>query len=91
MGRYIMNDKVYDTSKSVMIASGYIKEPNRFFPQLTSYINVKLWKTKKGNYFFVRTNDFDRGQIVTFEQAKDFLKKNDYDAYVKEFGELENA
>lgn len=90
-GALIMNDKVYDTSKSVMIASGCIEEPNRFFPQLTNYIDVKLWKTKKGNYFFVRTNDGNRGQTVTFEQAKDFLKKNDYDAYIKEFGELEDA
>ena len=91
MGRYIMNDKVYDTEKSTKLASGHISEPSAWYSYINITISVELWKTTKGNYFFVRVSDRNRGQPINEDQARDFLKKNDYDAYVKEFGELEEA
>ncbi len=92
MGRYVMNDMVYDTTKSEKIASGTTSRPSSLFGgQVFFTTNTDLYRTQKGRFFFVFTSDYDRAAPVSEKEAKDFLKKADYEAYRKLLGELEEA
>lgn len=92
MGRYIMNNLVYDTQKSEKVASGYKRES-------VEYLGVTLWRntmvdlfrTLNGRYFFVYVRDFNRGKTCSEEEAKRFLQQYNYEKYVALYGALEEA
>ena len=54
--------------------------------------NVKLYRSKKGNWLLTYETDYEiRGVALTEEEAKKMLLKYDYESYEKIFGELEEA
>lgn len=72
----IVNGLLYDTNNALEIYRD--KKRN------------KIWyQTEKGNYFTV----YGTGEIVPVEEnaVKEFLGKNDIRAYIKLFGEVEEA
>lgn len=72
----VVNGKLYDTEKSTLIYT----EPTT---------GRKLYKTSKGNYYKL----YSTGEIVpiTNEQAMEYLGEHDVEAYIREFGEPEEA
>jgi hypothetical protein len=96
MAKFIVKDKVYDTEKAVLLCEGdkQWEEYYIFFGRnLYPYRPTKLYKTLKGNYFFVFEKDYGSLHIsvCTEQEAKDWLKYKNYDKYVEMFGELEEA
>lgn len=94
MSRHIMNDMVYDTKKAKKICSGYKREPVTLFGAKTGYSHnapVDLYRTKKGNYFCIHTQDFDRGEILSVEDAKSIMKQYAYNEFCKLYGALPEA
>lgn len=103
MGRYLLNNKVYDTEKSEEIIK-YIKpiEHNGLFVKsYPKYIHT-LYKTQKGNFFvhvgeYVGDSDFSYGNkdyIKTLEvnEVKEILNKlNAVKEYKKIFNDLEEG
>ena len=99
MARFIIKDKVYDTSKMKLI--GKVKKwyeyTSYFFKQMFGEgygrnYDCDLYRSEKGNWLLV--HDGERGctgEAITEDEAKSLLKQYDYDAYVKEYGELEEA
>ena len=93
--RFIVDNKIYDTDKAELLAEGERKyEEKSFLLQCTFYpsYETKLYKTEKGNYFFVYKSDLYHCIEVTDEEtAKGWLMYKNYPKYVELFGELEEA
>lgn len=55
--------------------------------------DVKLWKSKKGNWLLTYERDYgvNSGVALSEEKAKKHLLQYDVEAYEKIFGELEEA
>ena len=72
----IANDLLYDTEVSNLV---YVDEKK----------NHKLYRTPNGNFFIV----YPTGELYpkSLESAKDYLGKRDVDAYIRVFGEVEEA
>ena len=99
MARFIIKDKVYDTSKMKLI--GKVKKWYEYTSYFLQQMHGKgygrkydcdLYRSEKGNWLLV--HDGERGctgEAITEDEAKSLLKQYDYDAYVKEYGELEEA
>ncbi len=99
MARVIIKDMVYDTSKMKLI--GKVKKwyeyTGYFLQQMYGKgygrkYDCDLYRSEKGNWLLV--HDGERGctgEAITVDEAKSLLKQYDYDAYVKEYGELEEA
>ena len=99
MARFIIKDKVYDTSKMKLI--GKVKK----WYEYTSYLfkqmlgegygrnyDCDLYRSEKGNWLLVHDGESCCiGEAITEEEAKTLLKQYDYDSYAKEYGELEEA
>ena len=74
--RKIVNGLVYDTEKSELIHTDFVK-------------NRRLFRTKKGRFFMLyATGDITP---KTDEAAMDYLAEHDVDKYMELFGEVEEA
>jgi hypothetical protein len=100
MARFIIENKVYDTSKMKLI--GKVKKFYEYDVWLLEQIygkgcgrnyDCELYRSDKGNWLITHNGDHLTvyGEAITEEEAKSSLKKYDYKAYVKEYGELEEA
>ena len=92
--RFIVGDLVYDTEKASLLCSGEKDwEVRTFYGKYNVSRKTYLYKTKKGNYFFVYVGDYDHYYMrpCTESEAKAWFSRVDYDAYAKMFGELEEA
>lgn len=93
--RFIVDNKIYDTDKAELLAEGERQyEEKSFLLDCTFYphYKTKLYKTEKGNYFFVYIRDSKNLIEVTDEEtAKGWLMYKNYSKYVELFGELEEA
>ena len=93
--KFIVNNKIYDTDKAELLAEGerQYESYNRLFDiTLYPYYETKLYKTEKGNYFFVYETKLSHCIEVTDEAtAKTWLMRKNYSKYVELFGELEEA
>lgn len=99
MAMFIINNKVYDTSKMVLI--GNVRKWYRYRGYLLKQIfgegmgrtyDCELFRSEKGNWLLMYQGEFGlTGEAITEEEAQQLLKKYDYDAYVKIYGELEEA
>lgn len=99
MAKFIIHDKVYDTSKMMLI--GKVKKWYAYRNFYLQYMfgegagreyDCELYRSDKGNWLLV--HDGERcctGEAITEEEAKFLLKRDDYDSYVKEYGESEEA
>lgn len=91
---FVINGKKYDTKKAKRIATGrtlkVIFNEGHFE---SGKFTRELWKTKKGNYFFVTyINKITEGDAASENDTREFLLKNDLiKEFEEEFGELEEA
>lgn len=97
--RFIIENKVYDTSKMKLI--GKVKkwyEYRDYFRKQfygegygTTY-PCDLYCSEKGNWLLTH-EDGNKviGEAISEIEAKQLLMKYDYDAYAEKFGELEEA
>lgn len=99
MARFIIKNKVYDISKMTLI--GKVKKwyefRGFFLRQLYgeghgAIYDCDLYRSEKGNWLLVREAEGDCiGEAISETEAKSLLLHCDYDNYVKEYGELEEA
>lgn len=102
MARFVIENKVYDTSK--MRLMGKVQEWYEYQGLLRNfygkgygrYYDCDLYRSNKGNWLLVRWMNNRNigecvGETISEKRAKQLLMKYDYDAYVKEYGELEEA
>lgn len=92
--KFICNDLVYDTEKAILLHSGVKQWKTEIFTG-TVYVTrpTYLYKTCKGNYFFVFKGDWDKYYMKPCSEveAKTWLKYSNYDKYAELFGALEEA
>lgn len=98
MARFIINEKIYDTSKMERIG-----KVTRAFPafELTKQLfgpgacvrrECDLFRSKKGNWLLVyETDSTYNGQAIDEAEARSLLMRSNYKKYVSMFGELEEA
>ena len=98
--RFIINEKVYDTDKMELI--GQVRKwyaANDWFTirmlgeGYGKHFDCMLYRSQKGNYLLTHESSTDTtiGEAITESDAKALLRQYDYDAYVKLYGELEEA
>lgn len=92
---FIINKLKYDTSKMMFVTDKceYSYKHTNIIGTL-NYMgrNVKLYRSKKGNWLLTYETDYEnRGVALTEEEAEKILLKYDYESYEKIFGELEEA
>lgn len=94
---FVINNLKYDTDKMELI-SEKCKYMYTWVFELTgdeimSYgKDVKLWKSKKGNWLLTYRADYDlRGVRMSDKNAKKLLMRYDLQKYEELFGELEEA
>ena len=94
---FVIDKLKYDTDKMELISEKCKYTYTWIFPltntEMRSYgKDVKLWKSKKGNWLLTYNTDYST-QAVKFsvEQAKEILMKYDLEKYELLFGELEEA
>ncbi len=100
MARFIIQNKVYDTDKMefISVVEKWYKFEGYFLKQMFGeemgrrYMR-DLYRSPKGNYLLVHTNDCDQlvGQAITENEAKELLLRSNYDVYAKLYGELKEA
>lgn len=99
MAKFIIENKVYDTSKMTLICKvkKWYEYTGYFLRQMygkgcgRKYV-CDLYRSKKGNWLLVHDGESCCiGEAITEEEAKTLLKQYDYDSYAKEYGELEEA
>lgn len=99
MPRFVINKKLYDTEKMVFIGdvsksyklTSYL-EQQLFGQGVMRSFTCKLYRSAKGNWLLTRIYNGDElGEAITEIEAEQLLMKSNYDAYVKIFGELEEA
>lgn len=101
MSRFILDNKVYDTEKMKFIAKVKKWYRNRCTSRMFEAVFGKdygyeydcdLYRSKKGNWLLVH-NEYGEtyGEAISETEAINLLKKYDYDAYIIEYGELEEA
>lgn len=93
---FVINNLKYDTDKMELISEKceytYLSvncgDICRFYGK-----NVKLFRSKKGNWLLTYERDWYKSFCVALdeEKAKDILLTHDLEAYEKIFGELEEA
>ena len=99
MARFIIQDKVYDTSKMKQVGAvskwyeytGYLLR--QFYGEgVGRRYDCKLYRSDKGNWLLTHEGENGlTGEAITEEEAKNLLKRYDYTAYAKLYGELEEA
>ena len=83
--KFIIENKLYDTEKMKLV--GRVKK----WYEYEGYCD--LYRSQKGNWLLVHIGeqgDYD-GEAISEKEAKSLLMRYDYDAYAKEYGELEEA
>lgn len=93
---FVINELKYDTDKMELISEKceYTWNSILITTSITCYAkNVKLWRSKKGNWLLTYEKEFGitRGVSLPENGAKELLLQYDIDAYEKIFGELEEA
>ena len=99
MATFIIQGKVYNTDKMTFIA--YVKKWYKFTGWFLEQMYGKdmglehtcsLYRSDKGNWLL--THEYSGkiiGEAITEKEAKELLMRYDYEAYAKEYGELEEA
>lgn len=103
MGRYLLDNKVYDTEKAEEIIKYIkpIKYKGLFFNTYPKYRHT-LYKTQKGKFFVhigeyvgnpeILYDDKDYIEILSADEVKEILNKlNDIEKYDEIFGDLEEG
>ena len=93
---FVINNLKYDTDKMELISDKceYTYTLAFSFKKMSSYgKDVKLWKSKKGNWLLTYRTDYQliRGVKLSDEDVKKLLMKYDLPKYEELFGELEEA
>ena len=94
---FVIDKLKYDTDKMELISEKCQYSYNWVFTltntKMSSYgKDVKLWKSKKGNWLLTYRTDYDsRGVKILEEEVKKLLLKYDLQKYEELFGELEEA
>ena len=94
---FVIDKLKYDTDKMELISEKCKYTYTWIFTltntEMISYgKDVKLWKSKKGNWLLTYETDYEnRGVALTEEEAEKMLLKYDYESYEKIFGKLEEA
>lgn len=94
---FVINNLKYDTDKMELISDKCEYTYTWSFSFLKSTMNsygknVKLWKSKKGNWLVTYDTDYKSiGAKLLEEDAKKLLMKYDLPKYEELFGELEEA
>ena len=103
MGRYLLDNKVYDTEKAEEIIK-YIKpiKHNGLFLNTYPQYRHTLYKTQKGNFFVhigeyvgnpeILYDDKDYIEILSADEVKEILNQlNDVEKYEEIFDDLEEG
>ena len=97
MARFVIQEKMYDTEKADFLGEVDKWYKNNLLSEIcgkevgTTY-KCKLYRTKKNNYLLVHEEGWDViGQAITEQTAKELLMNTNPDAYIKYFGEIEEA
>ena len=91
---FIINKLKYDTENMELVST---KCKHYYTSLLIAPIrhtgkNVKLFKSKKGNWLLTYETDYQNCAIaLSEEKAQEYLLQYDYTAYEKYFGTLEEA
>lgn len=94
---FVIDNLKYDTDKMELISDKCAYIYNWTFTLLNTEMSrygkdVKLWKSKKGNWLLTyRTDYFSKGVKLREEEVKKLLLKYDLQKYEELFGELEEA
>ena len=94
---FVIDKLKYDTDKMELISEKckytYTWTFTLTNTEMRSYgKDVKLWKSKKGNWLLTYRTDYDsRGVKLLEEEVKKLLLKYDLQKYEELFGELEEA
>jgi hypothetical protein len=92
---FIKDFKKYDTELSEKICNGsmVIPEDIKLLGITANYTRKgTLYRTRKGTYFFVFKRDYTSYmKILTENEAKSFIVKNDYPKWIELFGEAEEG
>lgn len=103
MGKYLLNNKVYDTDEAEEVIK-YIKpiEHNGLFSKTYPKYRHTLYKTQKGQFFVhvgeyvgntdVLYNNKDYIELLDIDKVKDILNRlNAIEQYKKNFDDLEEG
>ena len=94
---FVIDNLKYDTDKMELISDKckytYTWVLSLTGTEMSSYgKDVKLWKSKKGNWLLTYHTDYDsRGVKILEKDVKKLLMKYDLSKYEEVFGELEEA
>lgn len=99
MARFIINSKVYDTEKMEFIATAKMwheftdsVQKQMFGGGIGHFEECKLYKSVKGNWLLTHEDGSHLiGGAIEEREAKKLLMKCDYAAYMRLYGELEEA
>lgn len=96
MSKFIVEEKLYDTEKSTLIATGTKawEEYNIIFGRNVEYSReTELYKSPKGTFFFVgkRNGSFNIMTVTTEEEAKKWLMRASLSKYEEMYGDLERG
>ena len=94
---FVIDKLKYDTDKMELISEKCRYSYTWVFTltntEMSSYVkDVKLWKSKKGNWLLTYRTDYSsRGVKLLEEEVKKLLLKYDLQKYEELFGEIEEA
>ena len=92
--KFIVNGKIYDTDKAEKVLDYKRSFQNGRLPQLSIMCNTELFRTAKGNWFSLKSEDYGKVTCIahTVEEVKEIFKKcNRDELYFQYFGDLEEA
>ena len=94
---FVIDNLKYDTDKMELISDKceytYTWTLSLIGTEMRSYWkDVKLWKSKKGNWLLTyRTDYYSKGVKLLEEDVRKLLLKYDLQKYEESFGEIEEA
>ncbi len=94
---FVIDNLKYDTDKMKLISEKCEYTYTRIFIPTNTEVrshgkDVKLWKSKKGNWLLTYDTGYDsKGVKLLEEDVKKLLMKYDLQKYEELFGELEEA
>lgn len=97
--KFVIQNKLYDTEKMKLV--GRVKKWYEYKGYMMKQIfgegvgmkyDCDLYRSDKGNWLLVHDGEgVCTGEAISEKEAKSLLMQYDYDAYAKEYGELEEA